>query len=139
MTITREQIEADKAMCEKATEGPWEGHTEKDGPCVWSTISGARKWVMHAGGFTRTRGGESEEHYGVFMSTDDLAFSTRARTALPEYIAELEALRGRYDALFTIATQILDTEQHSGRPYCDDRFVPGGPIRALRKLVRGAK
>jgi len=91
--ITREQLEADKALCEKATEGPWVGHTQKDGPCIWSVIRAGRKWVTQAGGFTRACGDESEEHYGVVMSADDLAFSTRARTALPEYIAELEATR----------------------------------------------
>ncbi len=76
-------IERLKALCEKATPGPWRTQIWKDAP-DGSVYAGA-DWIANS-------------------NREDITFIAAARTALPDALGEIERLRG----LLSLAVTVID-------------------------------
>lgn len=86
MTLTPEQISADKKLCDAATPGPWcprdrDANVGLAGCDLHHEIG---HFIAHFRAGARTTKVEQR----------NCRFTARARTALPEYIAEVERLGG---------------------------------------------
>ena len=87
MTITAEELERDKALCEKATRGPWYTRPGPD-PEIVADKHGASEWLIASQIVT------DDDTYGGGESEIDrnAAFIVAARQGWPKYIAEVERL-----------------------------------------------
>jgi hypothetical protein len=77
--MTHEQLQILRALCEKATPGPWEYHKSESGDGVLCPRGG---YVVEVGHGT---------------TNNDAAFIAAARDALPALLDEVERLRERLD------------------------------------------
>jgi hypothetical protein len=91
MAITRERWEELKALCDAASEGPWEV-VELEGYCYLKTGG------SHGDVFSRKY---KENHY----------FIAAARTALPELIKEVERLKRMEQIMVACGHWVVDTDK----------------------------
>lgn len=99
--LTLAQIEKDLALAEKATKGPWHancGDTENPPNTYW-TVDDAKGNTIHDGSYSTKEA--------------NCVFTSRARTALPEYAkALMEAMEGLY------AEHVYATGHQISNPQC---------------------
>jgi hypothetical protein len=85
--VTPLDLDAIEALCAAATEGPWKcwnGWGPKpDGDMAMTRIGACDRGGVHSGG-----GGRD-----IYATVEDAEFTAVARTALPQAVAEIRALR----------------------------------------------
>ena len=81
--MTRSEIEAALAVCEKATPGPWEWDTDKH-EAIYGPMDFEERWAVIDIGVVP---GDPESH--LFLRDNDADFIASARTLLPHVLRAL--------------------------------------------------
>lgn len=105
--LTEERIAELKALCEKATPGPWEMHVSYD-------VTGYACYFIH--GFAGIQKSDFAQHH-----QHNMGLMQAARTALPDLLSDLEEARRERDEAhkraIELETQLGDAAPHDGS--CD--------------------
>jgi len=131
-TLTDEQIAEDEKLCEAATEGPWKHSAEHP---LFIEAESKNGWELL---FKNVEVGNGDWR-------NDCRFVARARTALPEYIAEVRRLREESKvmskAILNWASQSLHESAEEAFPGAVYYYQQGfdDACRVAIDIVRGHK
>lgn len=113
--MTELEIKTALAMCEAATPGPWQAtHMDEHPKRSWTEIDAGRRRVVGSAAYDTNRYGEYETISGVYISDDDAAFITGARTGYPRALKHILHLEKRHDLAIRQRNQEEGSAMHSG-------------------------